>query len=294
MKRRDWIISSGIIVALILFFVLVMSAMMLRGGASDSLSVTAPKEQLGLVVIQGMILDPTAVLEQLENFSDEPKVKGVLVRIESPGGTVGASQEIYAELKKFRAGGKKVVVSMGNVAASGGFYIACASDTIMADPGTITGSIGVRSEFLSTQELLKKIGVKFNVIKSGKYKDMGSMSRDMTKDEEELLQSVINDLYGQFVEAVASSRRLPIDKVKEIADGRILTGQQARALGLVDCIGNYRDAGTLLAAMCGIKGKPVFLKKKKKFMELLTEYSEDMAHNLSPQLSQWTRMFYAP
>jgi protease-4 len=294
MKRRDWI-AGGIIVALLaIFFVCAVVSVGRNALGDNGVPSISSREQLGVLEVRDIILDPQGALEQLAGFAENDKIKGVLVRLESPGGAVGASQEIYRELIKIRAMGKKVMASMGSVAASGAFYIACAADTIMANPGTITGSIGVRSEFLTTQELFKKVGIKFNVIKSGKFKDVGNLSRDMTPAEAALMQGIVDDLYSQFLDDVAAARQLPRDSVRAVADGRILTGRQARQLGLVDLNGNYHDAIDQLARMCGIQGKPVLVKRKKPLMEMFAEYSGSVAQLALPRLAQWFRVFYMP
>jgi protease-4 len=154
---------------------------------------------------------------------------------------------------------------MGSVAASGGYYIACASDRIVANPGTITGSIGVLMEFTNIEELFKKIGIKGIVLKSGEHKDIGSPFREMTPDEKKIVQDVIDNVQQQFIEAVVKGRKMDLEKVVQIADGRILTGEQAKQLGLVDEMGNLQDAIDMTAKMVGIVGKPNVLYPKKKF-----------------------------
>jgi protease-4 len=185
-----------------------------------------------------------------------------------PGGGVGPAQEIFSEVKKAQKE-KKVLVSMGSVAASGGYYIACAADTIMANPGTITGSIGVIMESLNVEELLHKIGLRSMVVKSGKHKDLGSPLRPMTDEEKKLLQGVLDSVHDQFIRAVAEGRRLPLEKVRELADGRIFSGEQARNLGLVDELGNLEDAIALAAKMAGIRGEPEVIYAEKKRFSLL-------------------------
>jgi protease-4 len=191
-------------------------------------------------------------------------VKAIILRIDSPGGGVGPSQEIHREVLKAKTR-KKVVTSMGSVAASGGYYIACASDLIVANPGTITGSIGVLMEFTNIEELFKKIGIKGVVLKSGEHKDIGSPFREMTPDEKKILQEVIDNVHQQFIQAVADGRKMDRSKVTQIADGRILTGEQAKQAGLVDQIGNLQDAIDTTAKLVGIEGKPNILYPKKKF-----------------------------
>ena len=169
---------------------------------------------------------------------------------------MAATQEIYQEIKRLQRAGKKVVVSMGSIAASGGYYVACAADTIVANPGTITGSIGVVLQLPNMEGLFRKVGVRFEVIKRGKYKDIGSPWREISEEERRLLQGIIDDAFEQFVSVVVRDRGLPRDTVLRLADGRIFTGKRAKELGLVDVIGDYQSAINLAARMAGIKGKP--------------------------------------
>ena len=215
-------------------------------------------DKVAVVEVDGIITDPTSVNDELRYYGERADVKAIIIRINSPGGGVGPSQEIYSEIKRLRET-KKVVASMGAVAASGGYYIAAAADKIVANPGTITGSIGVIIEFVNVEDLLKKIGLKGYTIKSGRFKDIGSPIKEMEPEEKELLQEVVNDVYGQFVEAVSSGRNIPREEVEKIADGRILSGAQAKKAGLVDSLGTLQDAITIGASLAGIKGKPVVI-----------------------------------
>ncbi len=227
----------------------------LLGGGAGPVSLTG--EKIGVLEIRGIIVDSRQVLESLKRFSEDRQVKGILVRIDSPGGAVAPSQEIYRELARIhKEGKKKVVASFGNVAASGGYYIAAAADKIVSNPGTITGSIGVIMELSNVQELLDKIGVESYVIKSGELKDIGSITRPMTDREKQVLQSVIDDVYMQFVEHVAEGRGMAVEKVKLIANGSIFSGRQALGLGLVDKLGTFQDAVDLITELAGIEGKP--------------------------------------
>ncbi|MBM2828745.1 MAG: Multidrug transporter [Actinobacteria bacterium] len=205
-------------------------------------------------------------------------MKAIILRINSPGGGVGPSQEIYSEVRKLK--GKKVVVaSMGALAASGGYYIACAADKIFANPGTITGSIGVIMQFVSVKDLIEKIGLKGMVVKSGAFKDIGSPMREMKPEERKLLQEVIENVHLQFVGAVAEGRKMDRKKVMKIADGRIFSGEQAKALGLVDALGNLEDAVEEAGKMAKIEGEPrVVTPPRKKFsiLELLKEEAKSI------------------
>jgi protease-4 len=225
-------------------------------------------EKVAIIEIRGVIIDSQPVVEKLVRLRRNENVKAIVLRIDSPGGAVGPAQEIYAEVKKARKE-KKVLVSVGSVAASGGYYIACGADKIMANPGSITGSIGVIVESLNVEELLHKLGLRSVVVKSGKVKDMGSPFRPMTGEEKKLLQGVLDSVHGQFIRAVAEGRNLPLEKVRELADGRIFSGDQAKALGLVDELGNLEDAIALAAKMAGIKGEPEVIYPEKKRFSIL-------------------------
>lgn len=225
--------------------------------------LTGPGDKIAVLEVEGLITQSRPFIERLNRYKDNERIKALVVRIDSPGGSVGPSQEIYEELIKVRMK-KPVVASMGSVAASGGYYIACAAHTVVANPGTITGSIGVIIEFANVEELMGKIGLKSVVLKSGKYKDILSPTRPLEDEEKGLLQEVIDTIHGQFIDAVASGRRLPREKVAAIADGRILSGEQAKKLGLVDELGNLEDALKIAAEKAGIQGKPDILYPEKK------------------------------
>ena len=222
-------------------------------------------EKIAVVKIEGVILDSKDIIEELREHRENKSVKAILLRIDSPGGAVAPSQEIYTEVLKIRdEGKKKIVTSMGSVAASGGYYIASASDKIVANPGSVTGSIGVILELANISGLMKKVGVESVVIKSGKFKDVGSLFRTMMPEERELLQGVIDDTYDQFVEAVSVGRGINKEDLIPIADGRVFTGRQAKKLGLVDELGSMQDAVKITADLAGIKGEPDLIEKKKK------------------------------
>jgi protease-4 len=229
-------------------------------------------EKIAIVRIEGVILDSEPIMEELKEYRENPSVKAILLRIDSPGGAVAPSQEIYEEVKKIRdKNQKKVVASLGSLAASGGYYIASAAHRIIANPGTITGSIGVIMEMANISGLMEKIGVEAVVIKSGKYKDIGSMFRGMSAEEQAIVQRLMDDVHAQFIEAVSVGRGMEIEKVREIADGRVFSGQHAQELGLVDELGNYHDAIQAASKMAGIRGEPRIMEKKEpfSFMDLI-------------------------
>jgi len=233
-----------------------------RSGILDRF-VPGAADKVAVVEVDGVITQSRPVIEKLIRYRENDKVRAIVVRIESPGGSVGPAQEIHEEILKTRPV-KTVVASMGSVAASGGYYIACGAHKIVANPGTITGSIGVIIEFANIEELLGKIGLKSVVIKSGRYKDILSPTRELQQEERHLLQDVIDSVHGQFITAVAEGRGLPRDKVAAIADGRIMSGEQALGLGLVDTLGNLQDAIQLAGKIAGIPGKPTVVYPEKK------------------------------
>lgn len=240
-------------------------------------------DKVAVVEIDGIITEPDTINKQIKDYGERDDVKAIVIRINSPGGGVGPSQEVYKEVKKVGAK-KKVVASMGAVAASGGYYIAAAADKIIANPGTITGSIGVIMEFANAEELLKKIGFKGYVIKSGEYKDIGSPLRDMKDNEKRLLQDVIDDVHRQFIDVVVENRKLKVNVVKSFADGRIFSGQQAKAMGLVDELGNFHDAIDTAASMANIKEKPVVIYPEKKGIRLWDIIFGDAANQMIKRL----------
>jgi len=223
-------------------------------------------DKVAVIRIEGIILDSRETIEELRHYRDNPSVKAIVLRIDSPGGAVVPSQEIFAEVRKTRAEGKmKVVTSMGNVAASGGYYIAAATDRIVANPGTLTGSIGVIMELANVKRLLEKVGVQSVIIKSGRHKDMASPFRAMTPEDRALLQTVLDDVHAQFIDAVATGRSLQPEQVKTLADGRIFTGKQAQTVNLVDELGDLHDAIQLAARLVGISGEPRVIETHKRF-----------------------------
>ena len=266
MNRRNIVILIIVLAAIILplFIAAIVGAAILvarekpfRGG------------QVALIRIEGVITGgrgsqspfgesgagSETIVNVLEQFRKDSSVKSAVIRINSPGGSAAGSQEVYQEINRVRKDGKKVTVSMGDVAASGGYYIASAADRIIADPATLTGSIGVIMQTTDMSKLLEKIGIDFGTIKSGPHKDMGSISRPLTAEEKALLQGMINDVYDQFLTDVSAGRKIPKAQVRKIADGRVFTGRQALNLKLVDRLGTLEDALRAAADDAGIKGE---------------------------------------
>ncbi len=252
-------------------------------------------DKIALIRVEGVIVDSRSIVKDLRRYRKDPAIKAILIRIDSPGGAVAPSQEIYDELIQIqREGQKKVVTSMGTVAASGGYYIASATDLIVANPGTMTGSIGVIMELANFEKLLQKMGVEGVTIKSGKNKDVGSPFRKMEKEERELLQGVLDDVHGQFIEAVAQGRSLEVDYVRKLADGRIFSGRQAKAVGLVDELGSLEFAIRKLTEIAGIEGEPHVVESGEKlpFLELLgSKFVGEWVKNRLP-LSSYMGMHY--
>jgi protease-4 len=226
--------------------------------------------KVALITLEGVILDSKEVIDQLEKHRSNPSVKAIVLRINSPGGGVSPSQEIYEEILRTRQIDQKpVVASMGSLAASGGYYVASASDVIVANPGSITGSIGVLIQVPNISGLMQKIGVKSVVVKSGQHKDLASMTREMTDAERQILQGLMDDVHGQFIDVVAKARKLDRKRVEALADGRIFTGREAKSLGLVDQLGNLQDAIDRAAALAGLPGKPKVIQERKRRFFLL-------------------------
>ena len=221
-------------------------------------------ERVALIRIEGMIIDSKDAIDEIKEYAKDPSIKAIVLRINSPGGAVAPAQEIYEEVRKAVIK-KKVVVSMGSVAASGGYYIASPATRIIANPGTLTGSIGVIMEIPNIEGLMSKLGIKTEVVKSGRHKDIASLFRGIKKEEREILQKVLDNVHEQFIMAVAEGRKMLHDDVKKIADGRIFTGEQALKAGLIDELGNLEDAVQAAARLSGIKGEPVVISKKEHF-----------------------------
>ncbi len=240
-------------------------------------------DRVALVRIEGVILDARETVGELKRFGDNASVKAIVLRIDSPGGGVVPSQEIHDAVRRVRSNtNKAVVASMGTVAASGGYYIAVATDRIMANPGTLTGSIGVIMETANLEGLLDKLGVKGVVVKSGKFKDVGSPLRKMTDEELKVLQAVMDDVHDQFIEAVAEGRSMELAETRAIADGRVFTGRQAKELKLVDELGNLDDAIQLAADLAGIEGEPQVVEPRKRFS--IRELLESKLSSVIPKL----------
>jgi len=281
-----WIVLGG---GAFLFFVVCLLALVFSFSDESSPGISFSGSQIAALEVEGTIADSKQFVDQLKDYGNRAGVKAVVVRINSPGGGVAASQEMYEAIKKFRSeSGKKVVVSMASVAASGGYYIACAADKIFANPGTITGSIGVIAEWYNYGDLLRWAKMQSIVIKSGTFKDAGSPTCPLTEEEKTYFQSLISNMYDQFVSTVASGRKMKEVQVRKLADGRVYTGQEAKADGLVDELGTYQDAIAAAAKMAGIEGTPKVVSPAKKNFSILDVLLGDSrsALALSPDRSE--------
>lgn len=256
MAKRHFLIKGfGVLVlSILVFFVAVFFYAYLTGGGIQVLSLLGG-ESVGVLEIEGSINGSQEVIHNLKRFGETQGIKAVVVRIDSPGGAVAPTQEIYQEIEKLKKK-KPVIASLGGMATSGGYYIASICDQVVANPGTLTGSMGVIMELANVEELLKKLGLKGYSVKSAPHKDIGSPLRPLSAEGKAILQALVDNVHGQFVNAVSKGRRLPEEKVRELADGRVYSGEQAQGLGLVDLLGNIEAAIDLAAKRGGIKGAP--------------------------------------
>lgn len=255
MKKRGILI---VVVVLLLFALSIVASLFWKNHRQPiksraKLSLTSAK--VGVVEVKGVILDVKETLEQIKTFRDDSSIRAILVRIESPGGGVGPSQEIYQEIRQ-TIEKKPVVASMGGIAASGGYYVASAANYIVANPGTLTGSIGVIIRFSNFSGLFDKLGYEMITLKSGQFKDIGNPSRKMTPEEAAMTQTLIDEVHQQFIQDVVKGRNLPEEQVRPIADGRVLTGALAKQLGLIDELGNFRNAVKAAARLGNIHEEP--------------------------------------
>jgi protease-4 len=260
-----WLRVGGVTLALwagVVVLFLVVGSMAVRGPEGAALAF-GPR--VAVVELDGMILDVEELLRELKVHRENPLVRAVVIRINSPGGVVGPTQELHDALLRLRKAGKPVVASLGAVAASGGYYVAVAADQIYANPGTLTGSIGVIMQTANLESLMKKVGVDYVVVKAGRYKDLGNMSRPMTVEERRLLQTLLDDVHAQFVGAVAAGRKLAEAQVLQFADGRIFSGAQAQALNMVDELGGLEDAIDRAGRLAGLAVPPRIVPPRRRF-----------------------------
>ncbi|MDI9569841.1 MAG: signal peptide peptidase SppA [Pseudomonadota bacterium] len=286
MRRHPILLAIVILVVLAMVFSVLAFGIGALTGKRKSL---LPAERVAAIVVEGVIADGRETIEACEEAARDDSIRAVVLRIDSPGGAVAPSQEIYGAIRELRKK-KKVVASIGSVGASGGYLIACGAERIVANPGSITGSISTVMHLVNAQELMHKIGVKSSVIKSGKYKDIGSPAREMTPEERALLQGVIDDMNEHFLEIIVQERKMSGEKVKALADGRIFSGRQAKQAGLVDELGDFSHAVRLAGSMAGMKDKPevVYTTKKKSLWEII------LRNGLSALRAEWHRQDFVP
>jgi protease-4 len=279
MERKTWVVLAVIFggLFLTLFGFLFLAYLAVRAGGEGW---TVGRQAIGLVEVRGVITSSDETLKELRKHAQDSDVKAVLVRIDSPGGAVAPAQEVYSELRKLSAK-KPVVCSLGDVAASGGLYVACGCQKIVASPGTLTGSIGVISQMPYLGDIASELKFRLITIKSGRLKDAGNPFREMTPEERQLFQTLLGSVHQQFIAAVAQGRGLKVEEVEPIADGRVMTGAQAKELKLVDELGNFNDAIKLAAALGGIEGEPRLKQAREEklfpFQKLLEDGGEALA-----------------
>lgn len=307
--KKKWFIVGGILFAFLLFASLLalgLTVLFLSGEDTPSLSM----KKVAVIEIIGPIYNSAPYIDLLHKYRDSSTVKAIVLRVDSPGGSVGASQEIYQEVKKLRKEGKIIVTSMADVGASGAYYVACASNEIVANPGTLTGSIGVVMEMFNIEGLSNKIGLQFNTIKSGQFKDTGSMTRQMTKEEQEYLQGLIDNVQKQFCKVVIENRKAAVKKIllaqkkaqpdlpltqritvsneeietyiKNLANGKVYSGEQAKESGLIDTLGNLDTAIDRAAKLAGIQGEPSVVTARPRFKTFFESLLGDFSQIITP------------
>ncbi|MBN1560957.1 signal peptide peptidase SppA [candidate division KSB1 bacterium] len=291
-KKQDKIVGLFILAAFVIFFGIII-LMFLSLASTSSVELGGAGDKVAVVELNGIIFSSRDLVEQLQRYQKDKSIKAIVVRINSPGGGVAASQEIYEQVRRVRDSGKPVVASMGSVAASGGYYVALGADSIMANPATTTGSIGVIAEFPNYSRLMEKIGVSVTVIKSGHFKDSGTPYRDVTEADRQYLQSWIEEGYDQFITVVAEERGLSKEAIRRLADGRVYSGRQAYELSLIDSLGTFEDAIHLAADMAGIAGEPRLIRQQRKKMTVFELFfTFDLVEFIETYISAWPRIQY--
>jgi protease IV len=261
-RRRLTILGAAVLVYLGVAGLFVISLGGLSQGEGGP-ALFGPR--VAIVELEGIIVEVDDIVRELKAHRENPTVRAVVVRINSPGGVVGPTQELHDAVLRLREAGKPVVASLGAVAASGGYYVAVACDQIYANPGTLTGSIGVIMQLANVEQLMKKVGVDYVVVKAGQFKDIGNFARAMTPDERRVMQALLDDVHGQFIGAVAAGRKLAREEVARFADGRVFSGVQARELKMVDTLGGLEDAVLAAARLAGITGPPSVIQPRRRF-----------------------------
>jgi protease-4 len=258
-----------VVVATVLVFIgvaalfLVFGTSMGRTGDGGGAPLFGPR--VAVVELEGLIAETDDLVRELRHYRDNPSVRAVVIRINSPGGVVGPTQEVHDALLRVRQAGKPVVASLGSVAASGGYYVAVAADQIYANPGSLTGSIGVIMQMANVDALMKKVGVDYVVVKAGQFKDLGNFSRALTPEERRVIQALLDDVHAQFIEAVAKGRKLDRSAVVQFADGRVFSGTQALGLKMVDALGGLEDAVNAAAKLANLPTPPAVERPRRRF-----------------------------
>ncbi len=290
-----WVLIGGGAFFLFVLAVFALVYMTLHAGGGDA-GLTSFGDRIGVVDLDGVILSPQPVVGQLKKFGDDSSIKAIIIHVNSPGGGVAASEEIYREVKRIRTEKKKrVVVSIETVGASGAYYVASASDKIYADSGSIVGSIGVIAEWMNYGDLLKWAKLKNVVLKTGEFKDTGNPTRDLTPNEQAYMQSLIDNMFGQFVQAVSEGRGMKFEDVKSIANGKVWTGQQAMSMKLIDGVGDFETAVADTAKSVGIKGEPTLVhpdRDRKTLMDLLLGDVSQFLPGREKMLEQQVGFYY--
>jgi protease-4 len=290
-----WVLIGGGAFFLFVLAVFALVYLTLHAGGADA-GISGFGDKIGVVDLEGVILSPQPVVGQLKKFADDSSIKAIIIHVNSPGGGVAASEEIYREVKRIRSEKKKkIVVSIETVGASGAYYVASASDKIYADSGSIVGSIGVIAEWMNYGDLLKWAKLKNVVIKTGEFKDTGNPARDLTPAEQAYMQDLINNMFGQFVHAVADGRGLKYDDVKAIANGKVWTGEQAKSMNLIDGVGDFETVVDETAKSLGIKGEPTLVRPdrdRKTLMDLLLGDVSQYLPSREKMLEQQVGFYY--
>lgn len=264
-KSTKWFL--GILALLALFavgFTLFIASFINSTSEKTETVTVGSGDRIAVIDLRGEITSSEEVIRQLKKYRGNSGVRAIVLHIDSPGGGVVASQEMYEEVRKTRDGGKPVIVAMGSLAASGGYYVSCGATRLVANRGTLTGSIGVISEFLQVKDALEKLGISLKTIKAGKLKDAGSPTKTMTDDDRAYFQALMDDVHRQFMDVVARERKMTPEKVRGLADGRVFTGEQAVELGLVDTLGTFEDALRIAAGIAGINGEPSIVRERRR------------------------------
>jgi protease-4 len=268
LRARLTILAAAVLVYLAVAGLFVLSVGGLSRGESGP-ALFGPR--VAIVEVEGIIVEVDDIVRELKSYRENPAVRAVVIRINSPGGVVAPTQELHDAVLRLRQAGKPVVASLGAVAASGGYYIAVACDQIYANPGTLTGSIGVIMQLANLEQLMKKVGVDYVVVKAGQFKDLGNVARPMTSDERRVMQALLDDVHGQFIGAVAAGRKLQRDEVARFADGRVFSGVQAKGLRMVDALGGLEEAVLAAGTLAGLPSPPTVIQPRRRFsiMDLL-------------------------